>query len=237
MSVTTLTLAQASAPGSLLQGEVLIYFYALAAPGLVALMVYDLLVPTQRRDFSTNLIQALTFGGINLALWAWVGLVDLATLAQDHPVRFYILALAALLVSPSVLAYGLYRLRNAKFLEGRITSTAPTGWDAFFGKGKSCLILFHMKGGQKIGGLFADASDASTFPNVQQVYVEQFWKLDDQYNLLEPIPRTLGGIIDKSDCDYVEFLNLGNLQDEDTKGDEPNDEPNGEQTAQQDQGD
>jgi hypothetical protein len=185
-----------------------VYFYALAAPGLVAVMVYDLLVPTQRRDFGANLVQALTFGGINLALWAWVALVDLRQLAEDRPLTFYLLAVAALLLSPAALAYGLYRLRNAEFMQGRIRSTAPTGWDAFFGRGESSLVLFHLKNGEKIGGLFADRSDASTFPNVQQVYVEEFWKLDEDLNLLEKIPRSKGGIIDKAECDYVEFFTL-----------------------------
>ncbi len=66
-----------------------------------------------------------------------------------------------------------------------------------------------MKNGEKIGGLFADRSDASTFPNPQQVYGEELWKLDEEYNLVERIPRSMGGIINKEDCDYVEFFTLG----------------------------
>lgn len=188
----------------LLGADALVYFYALAAPGLVAVMVYDVLVPTQRRDFGANFVQALTFGGINLALWAWVALIDSRGLAEDHPLTFCLLAVAALLLSPAALAYGLYRLRNAEFTQGRISSTAPMGWDAFFGRGESSLVLFHLKNGEKIGRLFAENSDASTIPNVQQVYIEEFWSLDEDYNLLEKIPRSNGGIIDKADCDYVE---------------------------------
>ena len=205
-----------SAGGSgLLQADALVYFYALAAPGFVALMVYDLLVPTERRDFGAILVQALTFGGINLALWAWVALIDVRALGQDHPLRFYALAVASLLVSPAALAYILYRLRNAGFMQGRISSTAPTGWDAFFSRGESSLVIFHLKNGEKIGGLFAGRSDASTFPNVQQVYVEEFWRLDENLNLVEKIPRSNGGIIDKADCDYVEFFTLDGPADGD----------------------
>ncbi len=39
--------------------------------------------------------------------------------------------------------------------------------------------------------------------------MEEFWKLDGEFNLLEKIPRSNGGIIDKVDCDYVEFFTLG----------------------------
>lgn len=215
---------QAQGPG-LLQADALVYFYALAAPGFVAVMVYDLLVPTQRRDFGANFVQALTFGGINLALWAWVTLIDLRALAENHAFQFYLLTVAALLLSPALLAYGLYRLRNAEFMQGRISSTAPTGWDAFFERGESSLVLFHLKNGEKLGGLFADRSDASTFPNVQQVYVQEFWKLDEEFNLLEKIPRSNGGIIDKADCDYVEFFTLTEQTDEDSPDGDPNGAP------------
>ena len=232
--------AQAPQPGTsgLLQRETLVYFYALVAPGLVAFMVYDLLVPTQRRDFGANFVQALTFGGINFALWAWVALINLRSLAEDHPLRFYLLAVAMLLLSPAVLAYILVRLRNAEFMKGIISSTAPTGWDAFFGRGESCLVLFHLKNGEKIGGLFADRSDASTFPNVQQVYVEEFWKLDEDFNLLEKIPRSNGGIIDKMDCDYVEFFTLNNQASDDPTNGTSNGSPDDDQgRAIEDEGD
>lgn len=213
--------------GGLLVPDTLVYFYALAAPGLVAVMVYDVLVPTEKRDFGANFVQALTFGGINLALWAWVALIDPRALAEDRPVLFYLLAVVALLVSPSMLAYALYRLRNAAFTQGRIRSTAPTGWDAFFERGESSLVIFHLKSGEKIGGLFADRSDASTFPNVQQVYVEEFWKLDEQFDLVEKIPRSNGGIIDKADCDYVEFFTLNERTEEDPPNGNPIENPDG----------
>lgn len=202
-------MTQAQATG-VLQAGVLELFFVFVAPGLVALMVYDLLVPTERRDFGASFIQVVTFSGINLVLWSWSPLVaDPGRLAAERPWWSYPLAISALLLSPASLAWAWYRLRNAKFMQGRVSSTAPSGWDAFFSRGESCLMLLHMKNGEKVGGLFADRSDASTFPNPQQVYIEEFWQLDDQYDFVERIPRSMGGIIDKEDCDYVEFFTLG----------------------------
>lgn len=202
-------MTQAQAAG-VLQAGALELFFVFVAPGLVALMVYDLLVPTERRDFGASFIQVVTFSGINIILWSWSPLVvNPGRLAVERPWWSYPLAIVALLVSPAFLAWAWYRLRNAKFMQGRVSSTAPSGWDAFFGRGESCLVLFHLKNGEKIGGLFADRSDASTFPNPQQVYGEELWKLDEEYNLVERIPRSMGGIINKEDCDYVEFFTLG----------------------------
>ena len=202
-------MTQAQAAG-VLQADVLELFFVFVAPGLVSLMVYDLLVPAERRDFGASFTQVVTFSGINLVLWSWSPLVaDPGRLAAERPWWSYPLAVSALLLSPALLAWAWYRIRNAKFMQGRVSSTAPSGWDAFFGRGESCLVLFHVKNGEKIGGLFADQSDASTFPNPQQVYVEEFWQLDEEYNFVERILRSMGGTIDKQDCDCLEFFTFG----------------------------
>lgn len=99
--------------------------------------------------------------------------MDLSAFLQDKPLLFYLALVGVLLVSPAALAVLWRTLLNAGPLQGRVPSTAPTGWDAFFERGESCLVLFHMKNGEKIGGLFGDRSDASTYPNIQQVYVEE----------------------------------------------------------------
>ena len=44
---------------------------ALLVPGLVAVKVYDLLVPGERRDWTASVLEVFAYGTLNFSLWFW----------------------------------------------------------------------------------------------------------------------------------------------------------------------
>ncbi len=195
----------------------LVLFLFFVIPGFVSIKVYDLLVPSERRNFGNSIIEVIGFSIINLLPWspifAFTDFVDARSIRRLSRLRFdlsfleYATLLGVLFVSPVLLTVVYYvflsspRTRRALKLPPR----APTGWDHFFGKREKCWILFHLKSGQKVGGLYGSESSASTFPHVQQVYVQSLYRVDPEGNWTL-VSRTKGAIINREDCDLIELL-------------------------------
>jgi hypothetical protein len=77
----------------------LIYF----VPGFVALKVYDLLVPSERRDFSKSSFDAIAFSALNFAvLWPLVRLVLSHDFSFAHPILETIFVFVILLIMPAL---------------------------------------------------------------------------------------------------------------------------------------
>ncbi|MHC4253939.1 MAG: DUF6338 family protein, partial [Planctomycetota bacterium] len=49
----------------------LVLFLALFVPGFVSIKVYRMLIPSARREWTSDLLEAIGFGFLNLAVWAW----------------------------------------------------------------------------------------------------------------------------------------------------------------------
>lgn len=184
------------------------FFLFLVVPGFVAVAVYDLLVPSERRNLSDSLIGIVAYSLINLTLWALPLLLMRKYLVSDTLAYYAIVFIALVLivfVSPALLAIGYYKLLDSRLLQGRVLHPLPTGWDWFFGKGPSCFILFHLKSGLKVGGFYGGKSYASSHPQIQQVYIEEVWELSEELEFVEKVPDTAGAIINGEDCETIEL--------------------------------
>lgn len=83
----------------------------------------------------------------------------------------------------------------------------PTPWDYFFdNQGMACFVLCHLKSGRLIGGLYGTKSYTSEYPEPQQIYLEELWKITPEGQFLEKIPGTLGAIIRFDECSMIELL-------------------------------
>ena len=40
------------------------------------------------------------------------------------------------------------------------------------------------------------------------MYLEQLWKVTKEGQLLEPLPAAKGALISRSDCEYIQFIEL-----------------------------
>jgi hypothetical protein len=190
--------------------EKLQLFLVFIVPGFVALKVYDLLVPAEKRDPGASLIEIITYSLVNLVLMSWaIYLVSREGFAQTHRTCYFISVIGIAFFTPAILAVIVYKARVSKWVGRWILHPMPTAWDFYFGKRQQCWVLFHLKNGKMAGGFFGENSYASSFPHEPDLYVEQVWRIDEQGRFKEKIKETEGMIIKYDDCDMFEFFSAG----------------------------
>ncbi|HEU5381669.1 MAG TPA: DUF6338 family protein [Ktedonobacteraceae bacterium] len=196
---------------ALLSSQVLPIFLIFVVPGVVATKVYSYLIPSERRQLTDYLVELVTFSMFYLALFFW--LINLLYLpgVQSRGYLFYPLLLLAVFVIPACLGWAGSYLMQAQWLR-RLTKSAthpvPLSWDYIFSKGEPYWIIFHLKNGKMIGGYYSSGSFASGYPDVQEIYVQEIWALDEFGRFRQRIGRTAGGYIKAEDCDFVEFFSV-----------------------------
>lgn len=89
-----------------------------------------------------------------------------------------------------------------------VVHPVPLSWDYIFSRGKSYWVIFHLKNGQRIGGYYSSGSFASTYPDTQEIYVEELWRLDENGTFKEMVKSSAGGYFRTEDCHFIEFLSL-----------------------------
>jgi len=207
---------------SILTPETLALFLYFVVPGIVLVKVYDLIVPTTRRDASSAFLDALAYSFMILAVGFWPYLLLVTAREQLAGWLYYLLLFILMLLLgffvPAGLAVWYYRARTKGFLKNRVPDPTPTPWDWFFsGKGPEasldtetgkpvCYVRFHLKEGDNLGGYFGQYSLASSFPNAQQVYVEEAWRLHEDGSFAEPVASTVGAVVNLEECELVEFV-------------------------------
>ena len=83
----------------------------------------------------------------------------------------------------------------------------PTAWDFFFSKQfMACFVLIHFKSGGKIGGFYGVKSYTSEYPEPQQIYLQELWKITAEGRFVEKVPGTLGAIIRFDECSMIEII-------------------------------
>lgn len=210
----------------LLNAETLFLFIFFVVPGIVTIRTYDLLVPTDRRNFRDQFVDVVAYSFLVLALLGgpylalvnnrkWFGEGIPGTLSYVALLGLIILLITV--VAPVAIAFGYYRLRTSEFLRGKITHPSPTSWDYFFEQGKVFWVRFHMKSGEKLGGFYGEGSFATSYPQPQQVYLTELYQLDNDGRIAKQVGGTLGAIINKEDCELIEFLELKEDQQEEEK--------------------
>lgn len=144
---------------------------SLLVPGVLSLKVYDLIVPGAQRTAGIATLEALAYGTVNLALLyapaAWL----VANLGSQF--ALYGAIVLGMLVLPALIGVGAAYLRQRSPLRRLLVHPTPKGWDYFFQKREACWVLFHLRDGRMVGGLFGPRSLASSFPHTEDVYVEQ----------------------------------------------------------------
>lgn len=193
----------------LLNTDSLSLFLYFVVPGFVAMKVYDLIVPSERRKFGESLIEVVSFSMVNLALTFWIiAEINKPEFRSNNSFLYYAATFLVVSVVPAGLAIATHKFLTSRFLRGRMLHPTPTGWDYFFDKGQSCWILFHLKSGTKLGGLYGENSFASSFPNEQEVYVQEIWRVDELGRFVEKVQGTAGTVIKRDDCKLIELFTM-----------------------------
>lgn len=197
--------------------EAVILLLYVVVPGYVVVKVYDLLAPGERRSVGEAIIDILAWSFMLMLLWFWpfAAMYEYSDLLSTwfRYLILFVLTILAVFVTPLLAAYLLYRVRHRGFLrggaKGSSTPASPTSWDWFFSENASnYYVRFHLKTGEKLGGYYGENSFATSFPNKQEVYIEEEWHLDEDGQFSEPIEGTKGAFVNREDCSLVRFLEV-----------------------------
>lgn len=193
----------------LLTTDKLALFLVFVVPGFVAMKTHDLLIPAEPRTWGSSLVEAISYSMLNLALLFWaVHLLHREGFQAEHPVGYSLGMFFVLFVAPAGWAILARYIRSSRLLRRVVIDPSPTAWDLFFSRRRPVWVLFHLKTGEKLGGLLGEGSTASAYPYVPDVYVEEVWRLDDLGRFSERIEQTAGALVRRDDCSHIEFFTL-----------------------------
>ena len=193
----------------LLTADKLLLFFIFFVPGFVSVKIWSLLVPSEHRSMADHAVEVLSFGCINFAILFW--LVAIA-IKMEHWAQYLIYG-AILFLFPMIWPLIVKTILYSDFLRGRIVHPTPKAWDAFFQRGQPCFILVHLKSGQYVGGLYSGNSFASSFPNPEDLYIEELWKMSRTGKFIEPMPDTKGLLISHDAIDFLELFKTSQMEE------------------------
>jgi len=195
--------------GELLTLETLSIFLVFVVPGFVAIKAHDLMVPAARRNFGDSIIEVISYSMVNLALFFWaVSLLHRDGFSTAHPFWYFAGMFGVLFVGPVLLAVASRWVRQSRWFGRFLLHPAPTAWDYFFDKRKQVWVLCHLKDGRMVGGIHSGESSTASYPHPQDIYIEELWRIDDHGKFVRPIPQTDGGLVQATECRFIEFFKL-----------------------------
>lgn len=83
---------------------------------------------------------------------------------------------------------------------------APTAWDFAFTTFKTGFVRVRLLDGRLLGGFYGGDSFASSFPEPQDVFVEQAWSLDEKGSFLHPVGDGRGLLIRRDVIQSVQLF-------------------------------
>jgi len=182
---------------------ILIFF----VPGFISMKVYDLLIPSEKRDFSKSLFEAISFSCVNFALTYWaIVAIHSGNFQDTYPFYFYISSILILFIAPILWPLLYLKIISLPFFKNRTIHPIPKPWDYVFSQQKPYWIIIHLKDGRRIGGLYGAESFASSYPSNEQIYLEKVWYLDEKGKFIEPVERSEGIILSKEDFEAIEYF-------------------------------
>jgi hypothetical protein len=171
------------------------------APGFISLKIWGLIHPSQKVLISESLIEAIIFSSFNYIATIWLYYV------LNESGFLWLYFLCVLVLFPLLWPILLKGILNIKFLKRKTISLIPKSWDYFFGKRKECFMLIHLKNKRIIGGLYGADSFASSYPEKEDVYLQEIWKIDENGGFIEKIPDSKGLLVNHDAIEYIELFN------------------------------
>jgi len=171
-------------------------------PGFLSLKIWGLLHPSQKLVLSESIMEALVFSCFNYITTYWLYSI------LDKADCIWIYFLIVLFITPIVWPVLLKFVLTSRSIKNKIISITPKSWDYFFNKRECCFMLVHINNGDVIGGLYGDDSFASSYPEKNDVYLQEIWETDEDGKFKEKIPNTRGLLINPDIIDYIELFTI-----------------------------
>jgi hypothetical protein len=185
-------------------------FIGFVVPGFIALKAYDLISPSEQKDSTKQIVDAVTYSCINYAIMLFpIYLVESYSLKTSHSLLYVSFYTYTILINPILLVWGFYKLRQQEWFMKIAPHPTLKPWDFVFSKRKTYWIVVTLKNGQKIGGLYAGDSFVSSYPAPEQIYLEEEWVLNEDGGFDRKATRTAGIIILGSEICCIELRTIG----------------------------
>lgn len=189
------------------QIDKLVLFLIFFIPGFISIKVYDLLVPSERRDFSKALFDAIGYSCLNFAALFWlIILIHSGDFYVRHKTLYLMVLFFIVFVSPALWSFLFVRFLSWRPFSKCGVNLIQKPWDFVFRSDESSWVIVHLADGRKLGGRFDTDSFASSYPSEEQIYLEEVWELDENGRFLKPIERSKGVIILGKEILAVEFF-------------------------------
>ena len=188
--------------------EKILLFLVFILPGFISLIIYDYLIPSAKRDFSKSVIEIVCFSTLNFIVLSFIIYLNIRyEFYINYWCFFYPSLLIVFIIMPALWPIIFIKFSNTKFFKKYFIHPIAKPWDYFFGKKEAAWVIVHLKNGKMIGGKYFSDSFASSYPDKEQIYLEEVWKLDPNGVFISKIERTKGIIIIGDDISSVEFFN------------------------------
>jgi hypothetical protein len=189
----------------------LFLFIIFVIPGFISIKTYELLYPSQQKDSSKQMVDAVTYSCINFAMLFWViQWVESTDWKAVSPVLYVSFYMFVLLVSPILIVFAWKYLRESETFKKNLHHPTEKSWDYFFSQKKSYWAKVVLKDGTIIGGLYGAKSFASSAPASEQIYLEEKWLVTETGKFERAISDTAGVIILTSEISHIEFRDIKN---------------------------
>lgn len=191
------------------QIDKMVLFLILFIPGFISLKIYDLLVSSERRNYSQSLFEVISYSAINFAALSWLIIFIHSDNFYTKYIEVYFLSIFVILfIAPILWPFLILKLLSWKLVAKLIVHPVRKPWDYVFSKKEPYWMIIHLKDGRKIGGKFDDKSFASSNPSEEQIYLEEVWKLEGDGTFSEMVERTKGIIILSDEILSVELFEM-----------------------------
>ena len=184
--------------------ETFALFLIFFVPGFVSIMIYDLHIPGERRDFSKSLFEAVAYSSLNFAFLLWP--ISLVLSGRVSGLLWYLCMFVLLIGMPAVWPWLLLLVRRLPIVSRHIASPNARVWDDIFAKRTPYWVIVYLKDDRRIGGLYGGNSFTSHNPAPPEIYLEQAWHVNENGFTGEIVKSTAGILILGEDIQAIEFF-------------------------------
>jgi len=178
-------------------------FIMIVAPGFISLKIWRLIYPSRYVSFADSLYEAVFYGVFNyFIIVTWFP----PLMAGKHTALEIIAYVISLVIVPSLLPFAWKGILKLTFVKNITINPIPKAWDNFFIRGIPCFMLIHLKDSQIIGGLYAYESAASSYPEAEDLYLQEVWEIDNNGKFTKPVEGTMGLLVNYNTVDYIELF-------------------------------
>jgi Family of unknown function (DUF6338) len=82
-----------------------------------------------------------------------------------------------------------------------------------FQTGRSFYVRLKLRDGERLGGFFEDESFASAYPEEQDLFLQEAWRLAEDGSFVERMRGSQGVLVRQDTIDFVELLTPEEVRD------------------------